>query len=224
MPIFDDKDLMTTVVDITQMTVFQKLGMEGREFYKNKEGLEGARDDIMINILKVISEKTGKELVTVRSEEVRNPKTGKNEYKTKIETPQFDKETRAVIENSISKAIVQMSKEINKKVQEVAMPGEKLENMNELRYSDCLLKAGNGIKASKFISNPQVEKETKRSFREVVSSFKAAIRKAFAPTHAENMQGSVEKVEKATKRAMEPGVHEKKVLATRSDERTPLLR
>ena len=34
MPIFDDKDLMTTVVDMTQMTVFQKLGMEGREFYK----------------------------------------------------------------------------------------------------------------------------------------------------------------------------------------------
>jgi len=55
---------MTTVVDMTQMTVFQKLGMEGREFYKNKEGLEGARDDIMINIFKVISEKIGKELAT----------------------------------------------------------------------------------------------------------------------------------------------------------------
>jgi hypothetical protein len=218
---YDNNELLATIVKMTQGTVVQKLGMQGKDFYKdpklygNQTLLEEARGEVMYNILEEISERIQRPLI---------------DYSNNQKTILLDDKTIKEIGKSIDKAIVQMAKEINKQVESIhtqevknaSKNGKKSPQMNELRYSEYLIQAGQNTQATKFISNMQkgtLEKETKWTFKGLVDSFKAAIRRVLT-------MDPVLKIESAAQKAITADKEKGKFAAKevqKASETTPLM-
>jgi hypothetical protein len=234
---YDEKALLATIVKMTQGTVVQKLGMQGRDFYNDqvlydgKTLLQEARTEIMYNVLEEIADKIGRPLIAYTQVEKYDEKT-KSTYTETEKTILLDEKSIKTIEKSLDKAIVQMAKEVNTKVDKVhkqavktaVETGQKPPQMNELRYNQYLLEAGKMTEASKFISDMQqnkLHKETKSSFMGLVSSFKVAIQRVFSKPISSLDDASLA----ARKAPKKLGKHAERVANTKgNNEGAPLLR
>ena len=104
---YDEKALLATIVKMTQGTVVQKLGMQGRDFYNDqvlydgKTLLQEARTEIMYNVLEEIASKIGRPLIAYTQVEKYDEKT-KSTYTETEKTILLDEKSIKTIEKSLS--------------------------------------------------------------------------------------------------------------------------
>ena len=103
----------------------------------------------MYNILEEIAQNIKRPLIQYTDQQKYDEKS-KTFYLVKEKTILLDPKTIKVIEKSLDKAIVQMAKEVNKNIDEIHKQAVKKAigsnteppQMNDLRYSEYLIKAG----------------------------------------------------------------------------------
>ena len=108
---------------MTHGTVGQKLGMQGRDFYKNPETFEGrtlleeARREIMYNVLEEIATRINAPLIEYKLVE-KEDTTGK--YTVTEKKILMDEKSIQIIEKLVDTTIVQMAEEINGNVDKIS--------------------------------------------------------------------------------------------------------